>query len=229
LLIKKEYISINDNGKLNKKIKTYSIMFYLTLLVFTFYNLFIDAYFIYNIELIKSGFLLYSLIFLSSKIIHYSNHNPLILKIDGISDKVLFDDLDSVKAINELKLIIFGLEFEGVISPYIIKHFELTEIFNIDFENAKISIDTFVNHTSEKDKAFLFDSLEENNLKLIDSFASINCNLKAMLSIFKKTIKYEFRNDKFAEAVKIVSDEIEIKQKQLEEISSSFTKIRKKI
>lgn len=45
----------------------------------------------------------------------------------------------------------------------------------------------------------------------------------------KKTIKYEFRNDKFAEAVKIVSDEIEIKQKQLEEISSSFTKIRKKI
>ncbi|HEY5534241.1 MAG TPA: hypothetical protein VIL99_04775 [Ignavibacteria bacterium] len=88
-----------------------------------FLILIIQNWNIYNMW--KSSFVFFGLYFVIQKIFETLQKTPLIDEIDYIIDEVTFNKMNSDTAINNLKLIIKGLEFKDAFSPLLIEYFNI--------------------------------------------------------------------------------------------------------
>ncbi|HRG01195.1 MAG TPA: hypothetical protein PKZ75_08770 [Bacteroidia bacterium] len=110
----------------------------------------------------SSSFIFFGFYFVLSKLIETIQKNPLIDEIDYLIDDVVFNKMTPEAAINNLKLIVIGLEFKDAISPLLIEYFEIEKNVRekINYIN-QIAIKTSEENDEIKRKA-LIDGLNSN-------------------------------------------------------------------
>ncbi len=117
----------------------------------------------------KSSFIFFGFYFVLSKLIETIQKNPLIDKIDYLIDDVVFNKMPPEIAIDNLKLIVVGLEFKDAISSLLIEYFEIEKGIRekINYIN-QIAIKTNDENDEIKRKA-LIDGLNNNIIFFINN------------------------------------------------------------
>ena len=101
----------------------------------------------FNVMIAKSAMLFTALYLLAKKTIEYSERNPLLDSLDELIDEVTFDEISIEEAEQQLYMIVNGIEFSQLMSPFINeyqqadkKYHELLKVTNKSAEDLKKSL-----------------------------------------------------------------------------------------
>ena len=182
-------ISSNNNTAFIKKWGSLLFILILALALNLLYIIYIQLPRLDEYTSIKLGLVLFSLHFITSKLLSTTERNLLLNQIDELIDDVTFDNKSVTAGEETLKLIIYGLQFNKIISPLINEHLELTKS---DKDNCDLIIerlDQLKKETDNKQKELLVDAITKQVAEVEQYYPLIE---KSKNKILNRLTFYQF-------------------------------------
>jgi hypothetical protein len=116
---------------------------------------------------IKSSLLFFAVYYIVSNLLRNYSPDTLILSIDTTIDDLTFNKITCEMAMDNLRLIVYGLEFKDIISPIVNEHFEIDR----KFQSVCASIEQLLDQFKESNQSIrlaIIDSVEKKFLILMN-------------------------------------------------------------
>lgn len=182
-------ISSNNNSPFIKKKGSliFSLIFALALNLL--YIIYIQLPCLDEYTSVKLGLVLFSLHFITFKLLSTTERNLLLNQIDELIDDVTFDNKSVTAGEETLKLIIYGLQFNKIVSPLINEHLELTKSYKDNYDLIIERLNQLKEETYDKQKTLLIDAIFKQVAEAERTYPLVE---KSKNKILKRLIFYQF-------------------------------------
>lgn len=182
-------IKSNNNTAFIKKWGSLLFILILALALNLLYIIYIQLPRLDEYTSVKLGLVLFSLHFITFKLLSTTKRNLLLNQIDELIDDVTFDNKSVTAGEETLKLIIYGLQFNKIISPLINEHLELSKSDKDNFDLIIERLDQLMKETDIKQKELLVDSITKHVAEAERNYPLIE---KSKNKILNRLIFYQF-------------------------------------
>ncbi len=194
LILARVNIPVNINPKALVNQRTNYLIYGVLFIVFTIIVKILCSHLllISDYTSIKLGLIFFSLHFVIEKLFSSSQPNTLLRQIDDLIDDITFDKISISDGEKRLKLIIYGLQFNHIVSPLVDENINLTKQFNEYCEILKKRIERLNSEKNETDYQILFDAIrnkfEELN-KVSQKIILSNERIRLRLGFYRSSEK----------------------------------------
>ncbi len=184
----------SDSGKPTKKGKRISNMIFFVILIASISSsvaLIREIIAVSELNNLKAAFILFGGYFVILKIIQSLNEYPLLLKIDNLIDKVVFDKITADEGFSEIRMIVIGMEARDILAKDINDFLESCEEVEISIAKMKNHLEFFqsTGRFSKEDFQLRTDAWNHNiseTTRLFNDLSNIVAKINA--KIFKLVI-----------------------------------------